>query len=348
MSAPGPTSLPTALVVPIIQGYVDAIRPAFPFILILTVFAAMLVPLLIMMFALSTPQSRRGPIFILNILAISSGIFLGVLGSHLWISSILFPFAVVSIVEDLIFTIFDIWLSWFTEAVLLIRIAAAFPRSQLPALLAFPVAIKIGRVVVNVLFSINWIKITLRGGLANQFSIISTQPVWFQVGFILELADNGYISALFLWRLAEKGHLFKSKAIGRVNSSKSSSVSRLQHLFWIASTNFVFPLMFGVAQIVAIFTGQVLLAASLQMANTYVEIIATVFATIWSSTASFESATNQVGTAASYSNNGTHPTLVRMDRVTVSTSDNPSGADVRYPAKSKSDDWEDYQYPTAV
>ncbi|KAJ7929043.1 hypothetical protein B0H13DRAFT_1547372, partial [Mycena leptocephala] len=54
--------------------YVQAIRPAFAFILIPTVFSAMLVPLLIMLFALSTPQTRRGPIFILNVLAICLGI----------------------------------------------------------------------------------------------------------------------------------------------------------------------------------------------------------------------------------------------------------------------------------
>ncbi|KAJ7711280.1 hypothetical protein B0H16DRAFT_1745308 [Mycena metata] len=78
MSAP--PSIPSALVVPIIEGYVEAIRPAFPVIMILTVFAAMLVPLLIMLFALSTPETRRGPIFILNTLAICLGILLGVMG----------------------------------------------------------------------------------------------------------------------------------------------------------------------------------------------------------------------------------------------------------------------------
>ncbi|KAJ7664721.1 hypothetical protein B0H17DRAFT_853587, partial [Mycena rosella] len=59
------------------------IRPAFTFLLIPTVFSAILVPLLIMMFALSTPQIRRTPIFILNVVAICLGITLGGIVAHI-------------------------------------------------------------------------------------------------------------------------------------------------------------------------------------------------------------------------------------------------------------------------
>lgn len=75
--------IPTALVVPIIEGYVQGIRPAFAFILIPAVFGSMLLPLLILLFALSTAQTRRRPIFILNVLAVGLGIIVAGLSAHL-------------------------------------------------------------------------------------------------------------------------------------------------------------------------------------------------------------------------------------------------------------------------
>ncbi|KAJ7130731.1 hypothetical protein C8R43DRAFT_1024758 [Mycena crocata] len=343
MSTPPP--IPTALVVPIIEGYVEAIRPAFTFILIPPIFSAMLVPLLIMLFALSTPQTRRGPIFILNVISISLGITLGALSAHLAMESILFPFTGISVIEDVVFTILDVWLSWLTEAVLLVRIAVAFPRAQLPLLLAFPIAIKIGRAVINILFSIQWTRKILAGGAVNQFTIIQNlNLVWFKSAFVLELVDNSYVSGLFLWRLAKRGHLFNGSKIGRFTSSngKRSYTSRLQSLFWIASTNFVFPLIFSVSEIIAIFLEKVILSASLHTVNVYVAIISTVFATIWSSTASFEAATSSGGTTVSYSTAGeARPVVLQMDRMTATAANAQGHPDIS--VNMKPEHWHDSQ-----
>lgn len=82
MSAAASQPIPSALVVPIIEAYTQGIRPALAFILIPTVFGSMLLPLLIMLFALSTPQSRRKPIFILNVVSVALGIITASLGAH--------------------------------------------------------------------------------------------------------------------------------------------------------------------------------------------------------------------------------------------------------------------------
>ncbi|KAJ7816262.1 hypothetical protein B0H13DRAFT_2460435 [Mycena leptocephala] len=337
MSTPLP--IPTALVDPIIEGYVQAIRPAFAFILIPTVFSAMLVPLLIMLFALSTPQTRRGPIFILNVLAICLGITLGGLSAHLAMESILFPFTGITISEDLVFTILDVWLSWITEAVLLVRIAATFPRARLPSLLAFPIAVKIARVVFNIFFTIQWAKGILQGGAINQFLVIKTiRPLWFQAGFILELVDNGYISALFLWRLADQGHLFNGTEIGRYTSSNQAKefVLDRQHKFRL-------PFDIWTVSNYHHLLGKILLSASLEMVNVYVEIISTVFATVWSSTASFAAATSSNETAASFSaTNGLRRTTFRTDQITMTTSDPPSRADIEIAGDPKPENWGDY------
>ncbi|CAK5263010.1 unnamed protein product [Mycena citricolor] len=291
-------SLPPSITEPIIAAYAQGIRPAFAFILIPAIFSAMLVPLFIMLLTLSTPQLRRGPIFILNTAAICFGLILAV-AAYLTaqMETILSSFRAITKGEDLVYTILDAWVPWLAEFVLLFRVCIVFPRAQLPFVLAFSVLLKIGRGVINILFTIGWAKGLFRPETMNQFEVLEQlNPVYFKLGYTLELLDNAYISALFLWRLGRTGRVFNSESIGRFDHKESYS-DRLKNLFWIASTNFVFPIIFSVSQIATLFRGHMTTAAGLHLANCYVEIISTVFATIWSSTASFAEATK--GTLAS-------------------------------------------------
>ncbi|KAJ7732258.1 hypothetical protein B0H14DRAFT_2479696 [Mycena olivaceomarginata] len=298
MSA-APPPIPTALVAPIIDGFVHAIRPAITFILIATVFGSMLVPLLILLFALSNPYTRRKPIFILNVLSVSLGIIAAGLVIHLMVKSILSPFAGINTTGTLAYIILEMWKPWFAEAVLLLRIAIVFPRSKLPVLLVFPITIKTARVVLDIIFSVQWAKRLSSSDPGNNFVVLNALPDWLlRTVFFLELFDNLYISSLFLWKLRSQrqSRLAAGSAIESVapNNSKQSYTSKLQGLFWIATTNFVFPLILGIIQIVTIFVGNdAVLSTSFQMTNTYVIIMSTVFATIWSSTTSFQDAMAQ-------------------------------------------------------
>ena len=58
----------------ILETFATAIRPALSIILTSTIFAAMLVPLLISLLYFSTVNTRKKPIFILNVLSIILGI----------------------------------------------------------------------------------------------------------------------------------------------------------------------------------------------------------------------------------------------------------------------------------
>ncbi|KAJ7249715.1 hypothetical protein C8J57DRAFT_687390 [Mycena rebaudengoi] len=290
-------SLPAA---PIIKAYAQAIRPALSFILISTVFGAMLLPLLILLFALSTPKTRRRPIFILNVLSVSLGITTAALSAHLAIMVILFPFVQGNITEHIIYTVLDLWTPWIAEAVLVVRIAAVFPRRKWPQLLAFPIAVKAARIVFTVIFFIRWGKMILRG-LSNEYDILGTFRMEFKVLFCLELLDNTYASFIFLWRLNHQRR--DSTPIARLSSSNSNETSytrKLQTLFWIASTNFIFPLVFGVAQIITVFVGNdMTVPVGINMINISVAIISTVFATIWSCTLSFKDAISQTDSVPS-------------------------------------------------
>ncbi|KAJ7205199.1 hypothetical protein GGX14DRAFT_568948 [Mycena pura] len=91
------TPIPTAFIVPVIEGYAQGIRPAFAYILISAMFGSLLVPLLLLVLALSSAQNRRRPTFILAIVA--SG-----LSVHLTVQGVLLPFANINVVEGEIHT----------------------------------------------------------------------------------------------------------------------------------------------------------------------------------------------------------------------------------------------------
>ncbi|KAK7471155.1 hypothetical protein VKT23_002566 [Stygiomarasmius scandens] len=293
-------SLPPEIITPIINAYAHSIRPAFSFILISAVFSAILIPLLLMFFVLSTPHSRRQPIFILNVFTITLGIVVGVLSNHLTMSSILSPFKGIDPTEDLVYNILYIWLPWITEAVLILRVIIVYSPGytsvlRIVSILAFSIIIKAVRAAVNIVFLVQWHKSTSSSGNVNQFSTTTGLNTWMaKTAWILELVDNLYISGLFLWRLASQGNLFNSQSVGRVTGKEGSGVSftsRLKSLFWIAATNLIFPLIFNLVQIVIVFTSDdILLAASIEMVNIYVAIISTAFATIWAATTSFKEA----------------------------------------------------------
>ena len=119
---------------------------------------------------------------------------------------------------------------WITEAALLVRVIVVFNLTHrrvlyTVSLLAFPILIKITRAVLIIIFLVQWRRDTLNGG-ANQFSTTQNLNTWIvKTSWILELFDNGYISFLFLWRLAVQTHLFNGSKIGRVDSGDSAGAT---------------------------------------------------------------------------------------------------------------------------
>ncbi|KAJ7474754.1 hypothetical protein FB451DRAFT_1174183 [Mycena latifolia] len=307
----GAQSIPTALVVPIIEAYVHGIREAFAFLLVSTVFDSILFPLLILLFALSTKQTRRKPIFILTV-----------------IKPILAPFDPINLTEGLFFTVLDVWLPWISEVILLVRIAVVFPRAKLPLLIAFPIAIKIGRVVLSIIFSIRWVKLTLANGSACHFAVLEDlrRPL-FKASFFLELFDNTYVSLLFLWRLRMKSQprFFEGSAIERISVSNSK---RSQD----------YAVIFGLLRIITTFVAKnAVLYSVFYTVNSYVAIISTVFATIWSSTVSLKEALqDQSDTIAS-----SRPVVFNMERTMDTARSAPPSRTVEPVEEPKTETWDE-------
>ena len=96
MSAPSlPTTtavaggiLPPAILDLILNGFADALRSPLELILVCTILASWLLPLLIALFYFSTPASRRQTIFILNVITVLVGIGMTIWSNYLlvWLS----------------------------------------------------------------------------------------------------------------------------------------------------------------------------------------------------------------------------------------------------------------------
>ncbi|KAJ7493702.1 hypothetical protein FB451DRAFT_1490992 [Mycena latifolia] len=185
----------------------------------------------------------------------------------------------------------------FAEAVL-VRIAVVFPRRRLPLLLAFPITVKVARAVLTMIFRfcVRWAQLVL-GGFSNQFDVLKAFPRWpFQGAYFLELFDNSYVSFFFLWRLrlanqerciagiatcdSNREHWVKILLVVIAGFRGTSTGSYASKLFWIAATNFIFPLIFGLIQTITICVQtDIILPVAVGMVNTYVAIISIVFAT---------------------------------------------------------------------
>src|SRR6267154_1304873 len=64
-------------------NYIAAIEPAISYLLTGTVLASFLIPILIALLVFSTPDTRRHPIFVLNVLGVLLGLALGAMNIYL-------------------------------------------------------------------------------------------------------------------------------------------------------------------------------------------------------------------------------------------------------------------------
>ena len=177
-------------------NYIAAIRPSLNFILVLTPLGSMLVPLTLTLFFFSPPQSRRHPVFILNILACCSGILEAALNAALETKQILFPLQPIS--KELLTSViaFSIVSPLFIDSILLFRILAFYPldmtpNRQLLAIFALPILVKCGRFIAVVMYLYQFTHSS--GNLPNV--LLAAQSTWPKNPYIisewsLQMIDN--------------------------------------------------------------------------------------------------------------------------------------------------------------
>lgn len=177
-------------------NYIDAIRPSLNFILVLTPLGAALVPLVITLLFFSTPEVRRRPVFILNILACCSGIVEAALNATLETKQILYPLQPVS--EALLTAViaFAIISPVFIDSILLFRVLAFYPphrthKHVLFGVLLLPVVVKSGRFVAVVLYLNSF----TRGSGQLSSVLLAAESTWPRNPYImtewsLQMIDN--------------------------------------------------------------------------------------------------------------------------------------------------------------
>ncbi|KAK0186624.1 hypothetical protein F5146DRAFT_137695 [Armillaria mellea] len=281
------TSMPVYPAPPAGLNYLAAIRPSLNMLILGTAWSSAMVPLLLALFLFSSPKLRRTPIFILNVFSISMGICLGIMNYYMEIIPIMSPEVTVPSSIHIAYTVIVTLLPLFTESILIFRVIAVYPLRELSRLSAATVylpliCMKTARFVSIVVYWFTWFPDLSSGG----DPIIVLQKGWnlpFQkIEWILQMLDNGYCSALFLWRLRHSLH-----ANGRVDSTNHGRLtpysSRINALFWIAISNFVFPVFLACVQLICSFRTQSYLTATyIVITNIYFEIISVLLATIWS------------------------------------------------------------------
>lgn len=141
----------------IITVFIDAIHPHVIYLICTTAFSSCLLTLLVVLLAFSTSESRRRPVFHLNLLAICLALILGVLNVITNGAAILYPFHLASKNVYISRTTFAFFAPLFYDSILLFRLFALYPLAITPGvtlvkIFAFPFFIKCTRIIVIVRF----------------------------------------------------------------------------------------------------------------------------------------------------------------------------------------------------
>ncbi|KAL4062172.1 hypothetical protein J3A83DRAFT_4081033, partial [Scleroderma citrinum] len=260
--------------------FIEYVRPQFVLVVGITPFCACLVTLLVVLFAYSTPSSRRLLVFKLNVLAICIALVTGVLNAYLNSLGVLDPFSPMpSLGICFTFAFFALLSPLFYDSILLQRLLAFYPINSTPMftvakVLVLPICVKLGRFVLVTLF--------LRSYYVG-FAEFGPVADWFKNHYItaewaLQVVDNMYSSGFFLYKL----HIHSSR-ISTIRSYGSFR-HRIRQIFLISAANFVFPVIFNIGQIICITTDRSYLTTTmLLLVNGYVSVIGVLGATIWTS-----------------------------------------------------------------
>ncbi|KAF7303046.1 hypothetical protein MKEN_01268000 [Mycena kentingensis (nom. inval.)] len=279
---------------------ISVITPSLNLLMIGTVWASMLIPLLLVLLFFSTPTVRRQPIFLMNVFTVVTGIVIGALNIRIYAHSIISPPGTFAARSLLAYLGMILYLPLIIDGVLAYRVYVVYPPRhtgvRISCLIFGPIVLlKIARFVNITMFMARFSSVLLG---SNQITAITQfQNLWdhapyTKIEWILQVVDNCWIAALFLWRLGRRA------ATAATSGAVHSGAEKIKQLFYLALGSFLFPCMFSVAQIIVTFRDHDFFigdadalhaAAYLFVTNLYIEIIGLLLATIWVSKGRMES-----------------------------------------------------------
>ncbi|KAI6032525.1 hypothetical protein EDC04DRAFT_2233462 [Pisolithus marmoratus] len=262
-----------------IDAFIDEIRPSFNYIVADAACSGCLFTLLVVLLGFSTKESRRRLVFQLNVLAICVALTLAILTGLTSGKAVVDPFNQVSTRLYITAIVFAFYPPLLYDSILLTRLFTLYPVTITPwftlvKIFAFPFCIKCARVVVLALWFNDYVKF----GSTTQALVQNQGAIWYRnrnmtAEWTMQTADNLYSVSFFLYNL-------------HVRTSSIRSVSgiseRIRQIFYISAANFVFPLLFNIAQIILItadrspYTGSLVI-----LINNFVTVIGILCATLW-------------------------------------------------------------------
>ncbi|KAJ7765511.1 hypothetical protein DFH07DRAFT_737759 [Mycena maculata] len=253
--------------------YLAALPPSINMLMIGTVGSTLLVPMFVALLAFSSREMKRKPVFILNIISISAGFGMDILSSWTEIQTMLDPEGAFNINVFIAMGCLTFALPICVESILLFRLLAVYPPSRTPRrtfwfIFAPLLLLKLARVINGI--------ITMFPSPVAAAQVTSKQA-GNEVEWFLQVFDNTATSLLFLYRL-QWGRSFTSMS----GNNQSSYAAKLRALFWISVTNFVFPVLLSITQLIFRFRDKNYYHdLYIFFANDYVAIVGVVFATVW-------------------------------------------------------------------
>ncbi|KAI6045890.1 hypothetical protein EDC04DRAFT_3086649 [Pisolithus marmoratus] len=261
-----------------INALVNTIHPSFDYIIAITAFSACLFTLFVILFALSTKESRCRLVFRLNVLAICLVLTMSILTGFISYKTVVDPFNPVSTSLQLAAIVFTIFPPLLYDSILLTRLFALYPLSSTPLatllkIFAFPCCVKCTRVVVLALVLDSYARNALVEGL-----ILAEATTWFHnpnmtTEWAMQIADNMYSVSLFLHKLHSRTKLIKTAC---------GIAEHIRQIFYISVANFIFPLIFNVALIISIMTDRSQTNGTLLiLMNNYITVLGVLCVTLW-------------------------------------------------------------------
>ncbi|KAH0836877.1 hypothetical protein J3R83DRAFT_8672 [Lanmaoa asiatica] len=262
------------------------IHPSLNSIVIGHTFLTLLLPLVIALFYFSTPQSRRRPIFILNVVAIIFAFVGGVMIDATQIHSLLslqnpWPPSV-----NIAIGIIGVFQSILVDLILLLRLISVHPLNHVgltrfALLTSLPILLKIAR-VVNMIIFIKVLADAARGPLGPEnFLIVWATTPYLKIEWSLQMVDNAYASLAFLWTIRDRGSSLG--VTSNIHPHRVTFAQRMRTLSRIALSNFLVPSLFSIAQLVVVYHNvDPLVVNEIVFVNTMLAVYGVVFATVWS------------------------------------------------------------------
>ncbi|PFH46140.1 hypothetical protein AMATHDRAFT_156171 [Amanita thiersii Skay4041] len=273
-------------------NYISVVQPSLGILMVALTGTAVLFPLLVILFFFSTKSLRRKPIFVMNVISIILGLTLGISFTFIMYQAITNPSNLLTRFAYL-FPAFSLTLiPIFVDSILLLRLLIVYPFHATPhhvfILIFFPLmCIKAARIVDVGLF-IDLVISAMSKAIPNPVTNIQTgwtnQIAFLKAESFLQVIDNVITSCLFLYRLDIRKMLVQHPSENSFSRElpESYTTSTIRGLFWIAISNFIFPLLLGIVELVFMFHDPSFIHGIIVgIINAYVSIIGVLLATVW-------------------------------------------------------------------